>query len=243
LFAGADPAAAQLAEARKGGFTASGASNEILGPETAEGLSRLLDPDKSVEWEILVPETYDPSKPAGLLVYVSPSRSGEPPPRWKAMLAERNLIWIGANDHGNELSIAPRIGAALLAAAKIEQDYKIDPKRKYVAGFSGGGRVASTIAYVFSKAFRGYVFICGINRQKEPPPRLEDMQQNRYVFLSGSRDFNLLETRGAFSDYEELSITSAKLMVVAGMGHDLPSHRHMAEAIDFLDGVGDEEAN
>ena len=53
-------------------------------------------------FEVFVPESYDGERPFGLLVWVSPMPSGRLPQMWEKAIEQHNLIWIGANQSGNE---------------------------------------------------------------------------------------------------------------------------------------------
>jgi pimeloyl-ACP methyl ester carboxylesterase len=72
----------------------------------------------------------------------------------------------------------------------------------YVSGFSGGGRVASMVAPEYPQVFKGAIFICGVNDWgNRKPADLETVQSNRYVFLTGRKDFNRSETRSVHRSY------------------------------------------
>ena len=61
------------------------------------------------------------------------------------------------------------------------------------------------------------------------------MRDNHYVFLTGTNDFNLAETRKVYQYYADLGLENIKLMVVPHMGHGNPSADKYEQAIRFLD--------
>ncbi len=131
------------ADVQYGRFFIKGTAAELVDPETMESMSKLLDADKEITWQMYVPESYDPNKPAGLLVYVSPTPRGGMPIGWKPVFDEQNLILISADQSGNGTRTKTRMMLAALAPYVAAERYKIDPGRIYVSGFSGGGKVAS----------------------------------------------------------------------------------------------------
>ena len=132
-------------------------------------------------------------------------------------LAEERLIWIGANNSGNDRYHWYRTGLALDAVHNMQQLYNIHPDRVYVAGYSGGGRVASSLALLYPEVFQGggYFFGCSYFRDvpvpkrtdaywqasfpPPPKPALKEIKsRNRYVFLTGENDFNRDETKANY---------------------------------------------
>src|SRR3954447_25410295 len=104
-------------------------------------------------FDVVVPAQYRGEPGWGLLVWVSPSGRGAAPRAWVDTLAKHKLIWIGAENSGNERAVWIRVGLAVDAAADMQQRYKIEPTRVYVSGMSGGGRVASMIGLAYADVF------------------------------------------------------------------------------------------
>ena len=209
---------------------------EILGDEATALLGSAVDPHEINEWAVYVPESYDPETPAGLLVFISPTDSGRMPGRYRPVMDDNNLIWIGAHHSGNRVRVARRIGLALLATAIADGNYRIDPSRVYVSGFSGGGRTASAVAPEYAQLFTGAIYICGVNFwDARKPKQLDRVRDNRYVFLTGSKDFNRSETRRVHRAYRRADVDNVMLLEVAGMDHRMPPAEHLAHAITFLD--------
>lgn len=206
-------------------------------------------------FDIYVPLTYDPSRPCGLIVWVSPTNSGSPPPYWLPILDKHNLLWIGANNAGNERIGWYRFGLALDAAHNMKQRYNIDLDRTYISGMSGGGRVASRVGVVYADEFGGAYPIVGcdfykrtpvpdqpnkiyLERYQAPVGRImtRAMRENRYVLLTGSEDFNRDETQ---TIYEKGFLAEKFLHVtyleVPGMAHALPNAEWFEKGIVALD--------
>jgi hypothetical protein len=223
---------------RTGEYGSSATVIELIGDIAARNYEPIMPVDEPVDWEIYVSGNYEPAKPAGLLVYISPMNSGRIPRDWKALMDESNLIWISANKSGNKVNPQKRMAYALLAPAVIDRDYRIDDTRVYVTGFSGGGRVASMAATSFPSLFNGAIYICGVNFWNEMEQEtLELVKDNRFVFLTGSEDFNLRDTRRVFNKYNAAGVRQTSLQVIPRMGHEKPGKSDFAVAVAFLDGL------
>lgn len=227
------------AEPLVGQFKIVSTVDDLVGAESSENFKNVVETDLQIEWNVYVPSSYDPEKPAGLMVYVSPSNSGQIPSQWKSVMGDQNLIWVSANNSGNKIDGSIRIVHAILAPWLVGRDYNIDAKRVYVSGLSGGGRVASIVAPEYAHIFKGAIYNCGVNFWgNETPKRIEQVKLNRFVFVTGSGDFNRSETKKAHKSYRKSGIENTLLMDIPKLGHANPGARRFAEAIDFLDAGG-----
>ena len=220
-----------------GEFRTSATIVELLG-ESSAAYVPIIPVDETNDWRVYVPADYDPTKPTGLLVYISPTDSGQILTEWKSLMDEHNLIWIAADGSGNRRAGVHRMILAVMATAVIGRQYRIDRARIYVSGFSGGGRVASMVAAEYPELFRGAIYICGVNYWLDNSSvEIEKVKRNRYVFLTGSEDFNLQDTRKVFRRYEKAGIPEIKLVVIPHMGHRNPGAKDYGKAITWLDGA------
>ena len=55
-----------------GSFRMSHTTVEVFDPATAEAVSTVIPQDEEVQWQVFVPETYDPSKPPGVFIFADP---------------------------------------------------------------------------------------------------------------------------------------------------------------------------
>jgi len=222
-------------EFRTGSFSIELPAHEVFDDAEAQKFDHFLSRDKLITWEVHVPENYQPERAAGVLTYISPTRSGVIPQDWKPLISERNLIWVGANRTGNGQPIEKRSTYAVLGAELISEMYMVDRERIYVTGFSGGGRMASMVVLEFPELFKGAIFICGVNFWIEKPRQMELTKRNRYVFLTGTNDFNYQDTRNVYSRFRKAGIPNIKFLGITGMGHRLPTARRYGQAIAYLD--------
>lgn len=220
-----------------GEFSSRATILELLGESSAQEYASILSINDPIEWQVFVPVSYDPEKPAGLLVYISPTDSGQIPDDWKHLMEQHNLIWIAADQSGNKKAVLDRITFALLATVLIDRTYRIDEKRRYVSGFSGGGRVASMVAVEYANLFKGAIYNCGVNfwGDNSAVP-IDQLKKNRFVFITGAKDFNKTDTRRVYDQYEKAGVEQIKLMVIPFMGHRNPGSSDYGKAIAWLDG-------
>lgn len=209
---------------------------QLYGADQAEKFRDILKPDASITWQVYRPN-HSGDEPPGLLVYVSPTRSGTMDGRWAKVLDEYNLAYIAADRSGNRVPVTRRMVLATSAIYAAKQQFEIDDRRIYVSGFSGGGRVASFLSRQYPSVFSGAIFICGVDFWNEDVIRdMERMLNNRYVFVTGTRDFNLNETRVVYNKYLKAGAKNSLLEIESGMSHELPNAKTLATALGFLDG-------
>lgn len=231
-------AAADTDEAtRIGSYSILATTTEIVGPDSAANFASVIPVDDAINWQVTVPDSYDPDKPPGILVYISPSNSGKIPRSWQSLPELHNFIWIGADKSGNRIAVARRVTMALFAVGVVNGRYNIDGRRIYLSGFSGGARVAGLVAAAYPQIFKGDIYVGGAETWEGEltAGKLEAMQQNRYVFIVGSNDGNRRMARDVAAKYTAAGIGNIELNVIAHLGHELPNSRDMSDALNFLD--------
>lgn len=219
-----------------GAFRVSETLAGIAGNDAAGRIAGVIAPHEPITWEVYVPDHYDAARPPGLMVYISPTSSGEMPRGWDSVMDEYNLIWIAANESGNSEIVGRRAVLAQIAPAVIGRDYAIDQERIYISGLSGGGKMASMVAAEHADLFKGGIFNCGVEFWDRAEPQLIDViRRNHYVFITGTLDQALEPTKDAHAKYLDAGVANAKLMVIREMTHRNPSRYHFADAVAYLD--------
>ena len=211
-------------------------------PAVDNELMASIEPNEPLTFELFVPSRAG-DEPPGLLVYISPKPGARMPPAWADVLEAENIMWIGANDSGNEIAVMRRVALALLgpgAAAHHAAAVGIDSlnvDRTYLSGFSGGGRVASMMMPIYYETFKGAIYICGAN-PVEPlsDEQIAGLMSHRFVFLTGTEDFNHLDTQFAIGLSQRAGLGGGALYVVEGHGHALPEPEPLARSLRFLQG-------
>jgi dienelactone hydrolase len=208
-------------------------------------------------FEVYVPEAYsDDEEPYGLFVWVSPTAQGKVRRQDKLeVLAAKRLLWVGANNAGNPRPRWDRIGLALDAAHAMQQLYNIDERRIYVGGYSGGGRISTSLSVLYPEVFQGGFLFMGCNYYKDvsipdkpgafwpaafrqPPKSVMRIIQarNRYVFMTGERDFNRPQTRDFHRRYKKDGFQHVTYVEIPGADHYFGVRAEwLAKGIEALD--------
>ena len=137
-----------------------------------------------------------PSHRYALLVFVPPWQDARLPSGWVATLDRQGVIFVTAARSGNdESALERREPLALLAATNVMSQYPVDPERVYVAGFSGGSRVALRLALGYPDLFRGAILNAGsdpIGNKEAPIPSrelfLKFQESTHLVYVTGELD-------------------------------------------------------
>lgn len=220
-----------------GYFRSSTTPLELLGERGAETLAEVFAPDEELRWQLNVPDTYDPANPPGLIVYVNRGNWGGGKKVWSDVFRDRNLIWAGALDAGDEAPINERMLKAILAPTMLAKTYSIDPRRVYIAGFSGGAHVAAILATSRPELFKGGLFMGGARFWEEKtPPKIDIVRQNRFVFLAGANDVARTRVARTADSYRAAGVMQTKLIIVPNTRQELPGRSYFETAIDYLDG-------
>lgn len=201
-----------------------------------------IDP-KDEKFGLYVP-TQKPAKGYGLLVWVSPLDGAGMPPGWHATLEERGVIFVTAARSGNQTSpLGRRIPLALTATANVARSHAVDPDRVWIAGFSGGARIAERMALAYPDVFSGAILDgssddIGAHDVALPPRANFERLLDRMaiVFSSGQEDgFNVVSARHVAASLRRHCLDRVSLEVRRREGHDMMSSASLAKAIDFLD--------
>ena len=179
----------------------------------------------------------------GLLVFVPSWQNAFLPAGWAAPLDRHGVIFVSAADSGNRESILTRREPlALLAAQNVTLRYRIDPRRIYIGGFSGGSRVALRLALGYPDVFHGALLNDGsdpIGDQQAPLPSAElfkrFQESTRVVYLTGATDaINIEQDAGSMQSMKQWCVFNLKQEIVPWEGHDIADQRALQRALDAL---------
>ncbi|WP_114239557.1 PHB depolymerase family esterase [Dyella sp. C9] len=178
-----------------------------------------------------------------LLVFVPPWNEARVPPAWIDVLERQGVILVTPANAGNDANVLDRREPlALLAASNVMALYRVDPRRVYVGGFSGGSRVALRLALGYPDLFHGALLDAGsdaIGVQIPLPPRelLEQFQTTtRVVYLTGQQDTYHQDTdRQSRQSLKDACVTDIDVESMAWTGHDLASPASLQRALASLD--------
>lgn len=219
----------------------------LNGGESKYPIDRVLDDER---FSVRLPKDYSARSPAGLLVWISPMNTGDTPRCFVPALDGMNIICVGAFESGNSRMVTNRQQLALDGVASASRLYHVDPRRVYVTGMSGGGRVSSMMLACFPDVFTGAVPIVGLSCYQavpsgtgkfwpagyvKPKPEMFNLfKTRRMAAMTGRKDFNEVEMQQATSILK-MDGVKIKLYDDTVMGHDMPPPEHFTEAISWVD--------
>jgi MYXO-CTERM domain-containing protein len=193
---------------------------------------------------LYVPDGEPP--PQGWAVYVHLDADDEPalPEDWQQVFTDRRVIYIAPRGVGNATSVPLRVAWALDALASVEAGWPVDPDRRAIGGFSGGGAVAASVGAHWPEVFVGVLdmnravmwelhdistmpgYAFGMDEVAHLDPDWLDTIRDgpRFAFVSGERDW-----LGDFSNYEGIMDgigdwwargLRTRVFDVPGLGHE-----------------------
>jgi hypothetical protein len=205
----------------------------LLSSDEARALAKTLPADQEIHFRVRRPVA---AGTPGVLVFISPSDSGELPAEWVDVLDQADLEWIAADGFGNSRPTAQRMLVAVLAL-EVARQAPLDARRQYVSGLSGGGRVASECITHFPRLFTGALFMVGADFYLPTAAAARGLLATRpLVFLTGNRDFNRREMRQVYGRYGDAGLERLLMLDVAGFGHERARPEQLRAALRFLDG-------
>lgn len=180
------------------------------------------------------PKSRNDGSPA--ILFVS---AGDNPAGWsqlESVCRQKGIVFASPYDAGNNTPMPRRVRIVLDVLDDLRRQCRIDPDRTYIAGFSGGGRVACAIAFALPELFGGALPVCaGGELREEPWLRHRAIDRLSIAFLTGTEDFNQGEVerfRGPM--FSEMGIRT-KVTVVPKLGHSIPDAKAFQAALEWLD--------
>ncbi|WP_131701530.1 hypothetical protein [Flavobacterium sp. ABG] len=181
-------------------------------------------------YAIYFPKKYDAKTPLALVFIFEPDARGKIGIEPFILAAEEyHYILVCSNTLRNG-SIQDNIAVANRLFEDVLQTYAIDTSQLYIAGFSGGARLASYFG-ISTGAFQG-VIACGAsfnNMDKFIPPS----NKFSYVGMVGDRDMNYQEMIG-----NKQWLDNAKMVNTLFISHEehvWPKQSEMLRAFDWLE--------
>lgn len=208
-------------------------SNRSLAEPPADWLG---DYDSTKQhYELYVPRR-EAKKLLPVLLYISPSGEPQGWKRFETVCKQQGILFAGPFGAGNDCPSKKRARIVLDVLDDLRRNYPLDADRTYLAGFSGGGRVACALAFALPECFGGVMPICaGHDLREESWLRQRVVDRLRVASLTGDKDFNRAEVERLRVPYlKEVGVT-ARVWTQRGMGHDIPSAAVLSEAIRWLD--------
>ena len=210
------------------------------------------DAASAQRYAVFVPENYDPARPPGVMVFVNSDDGPNDAGPYRQALNDRNLIWVSPAGVGNEQDVPWREWVAINALREVQSRYHADPQRLYVAGHSGGGRVASRLMVIASDFFNGGFCFCGANYPSQipagdgrswpgfwpqPDRRLlaNAMRNSRIVLFTGDGDMNRDGTQRVYQQGRKDGFQKMAYLEAPNHGHHPPDADYFGRGVALLD--------
>lgn len=191
---------------------------------------------------VYVPSQH-PAQGYGLLVFVPPWQDARLPQGWARVLDRFGVIFVSAARSGNdENALGRREPLALLAAENIIRQYPVDPERLYIAGFSGGSRVALRLVLGYPDLFRGAILNAGsdpIGNSEIPlPPRdlLVKFQSSAHlVYVTGELDTShVSDDLASMRSMRQWCVFNVDNFLQPRVGHEVAAAAALARSLGYL---------
>lgn len=182
------------------------------------------DADPSQSYALFVPADYTPSRLWPVIFAFDPGGRGRTPVERYRTAAERyGYIVVGSHNSRNGSTEIPKILAAMTndVAARLA----VDPKRVYLAGMSGGARVALGIAMA-SKDIAGVI----ASSAGYPDSRVRKTLPFPIFATAGTDDFNHLELRRL-----DRELTTPHRLAIFNGGHVWLSNELALQAVEWME--------
>jgi hypothetical protein len=187
------------------------------------------------QYELFVPPR-DAKKPLPVLLFISPDNAPKVWKRFEKLCQQQGILFATPHGAGNSCPPKKRVRIVLDVLDDIRRNYPTDPDRTYLAGFSGGGRIACGIAFALPEYFGGVMAICaGGELREESWLRKRVIDRLSVALLTGEKDYNRGEVERLHGPMLKEVHVTARVWVQNGLGHEVPSEKVLAEALGWLD--------
>jgi pimeloyl-ACP methyl ester carboxylesterase len=174
---------------------------------------------------------------------------GEPtrPKDWYATLESHKLIFVAAQDSGNDKKVLERrIPLAILAYENVRARFPLNSQRVFIAGFSGGSRVAGMVALAYPDVFRGVIMNAGSDtidgsaqgegNFKPPAELFRVFQRSRLVYVTGDEDLDhVQQDKASRESMRDNCVQDIRDVVEPHVGHRAVEGTVLDRALDALD--------
>jgi hypothetical protein len=209
-------------------------SNRSLAEQPANWLG---DYDsKKQQYELFVPNNYSSKKAYPLILFITPGKEAGGWGWFEPICKQQGILFAGPYDAGNDVSPQKRVRIVLDVLDDVRRNYNIDPDRTYIAGISGGARMANAVAFALPEHFGGVLSICASGElRQEPWLRQRVMDRLSVALVTGETDFNRGEVERLRGPYLKEVGVRTRVWMVPKLGHEMPRAPLLAEYLKWLD--------
>jgi pimeloyl-ACP methyl ester carboxylesterase len=187
-------------------------------------------------YQRFVPENYRDDKAWPVVLYISAGKRGSGWDVWKSVCQRHGVLFVGPHNAGNNCPGPRRARIVLDALDDMRRNYRTDPDRTYITGFSGGGRVACQMAFALPELFGGVVPLCAAGElRSESWLRQRVIDRLSVALVTGEKDFNRSEVerfRGPL--LSEVGVRT-RVWVVPRLGHRPAGPQTLEQVFQWLE--------
>jgi len=186
--------------------------------------------DASQHYALYLPSNFDPSRSWPVIFVFDPGARGrQGVERYQPAAEKYGYIVAGSNNSRNG-PIEPSMQAGSAMWNDVHARFRIDLRRHYLTGLSGGSRMAALTAMLCKDCVAG-VFGQGAGFSPSLPPTKE----TRFIYFGaiGELDFNYTELLQLDSDLEKLGVTH-RIELFDG-GHEYAKAETVADAFGWFE--------
>lgn len=172
-------------------------------------------------YDVYLPQTHTAEAQYPVLIFFSPDGKGRTPvEKYQALADEWEFILIGSNYTKNGMPADKALSGGNELVTDVAGRFNIDRARIYLSGFSGGARVAGSVA-VQRMDVTGVICCSAI------PPA--SVAPRGYVGVAGLGDMNYLEMK----KFQETAVPAASMheLIVFDGKHEWPPVKIMEDAM------------
>jgi hypothetical protein len=181
--------------------------------------------DPAQSYALYLPSAYSPERAWSLLLAFHPAARGRQLAETYQAAAERYGYVVAASNNARNGPHAISAAAAQAMGADVSRRFSIDPRRIYLTGFSGGARVALSLALANPS-------VAGVIASGAGYPDSQPRKKVTFALFgtAGTEDFNYLEMREL-----DRALSSPHFLAVFPGGHTLPPEDVAVEAVEWLE--------
>lgn len=186
-------------------------------------------------------QTYDLYVPKGVkrppaIIFISPGNDAGGWKNFEKLAKSRGFVFAAPYNAGNAVNGRRRVRIVLDVLDDLRRHHHIDPDRTYLAGFSGGGRMACIIGFALPEVVGGVMPLCASGTLRDEPwLRQRVLDRLSIATLTGETDFNRGEVERLSKTYLDTIGARYKTWTQSGLGHGIPNEKYLGEALTFLE--------
>ncbi|TRX50939.1 hypothetical protein FNH22_25135 [Fulvivirga sp. M361] len=204
------------------------AQDQPLG-EIIDTVRCLREPTQS--YALYLPTSYSPDQNRPVVIVFEPAARGALPIKQFQRAAEKLGYIVLASNNSRNGSWDIALGSAEAMLADVVERYAVDKDRIYTSGFSGGSRVATSVAVITGQV-EG-VIACGAGFPNVAEYKPKPIHRFSYVALVGDKDMNYQEHTQVKQELDKMGLRNNKI-VFSGI-HQWPPANQIVRACYWLE--------